>query len=363
MRLFEPHPFFQILKKYETYFIFFRSTPAMDGMSADLLFELRELALVSRLRRLADLLWEDTAGLYNDLDIDFQPRWFAVFSAIVERSRPSISDVAGMVGLSPQGVGKVVDELVAAGLVREARDARDSRVRRVALSALGRSMRDRLEPVWRGITEVARQLQDEAGVDLLGDLDRLEATLAERSHRSRLRRHFGLPEPPAVEIADYRPAFKKHFRALNEQWLGEHFEVEPADARVLADPNGRILKRGGQILFALHHGEVAGTCALIRHRSGVLELAKMAVTPDHRNRGIGTCLATAAIERALGWGADTLYLRTHPGLAEARRLYRKVGFRVITASPLPPAEVRRDAVTMRLDIGAYRSFQRSQEDQ
>lgn len=333
----------------------------MDTTSPDLLLQRRELALVSRLRRLADRLWEDTAGLYRDLDLDFVPRWFAVFSAIAGRSRASISEIAGMIGLTAQGVGKIVDELVAAGLVREVRDAADSRVRRVTLSRQGRAMRDRLQPVWRGIAEVARDLMRDAGVDLLGDIDRLEATLARHSHGERLRRRFGLPEQPVVQIVDYRPAFKKHFRALNEQWLDEQFEIEPEDAKLLADPNGRILKRGGHILFAVQRGEVVGTCALIRHRSGVLELAKMAVKPVWRRRGIGTSLAVAVIERALESGAETLYLRTHPDMAAARHLDRKVGFRRIKTSPLPPPEVSRGAITMRLNTDAYRRFRSSQE--
>jgi N-acetylglutamate synthase-like GNAT family acetyltransferase len=202
----------------------------------------------------------------------------------------------------------------------------------------------------------------DAGVDLLGELDRVEAALAERSHRSRLRRHVGLPELPAVEIADYRPAFKKHFRALNEQWLEEHFEVEPADARLLADPNSRILKLGGHVQFALLRGEVVGTCALVRHRSGELELVKMAVASEHRHRGVGTALTTAAVERALGSGAETVYLRTHPDLDAARRLFLKVGFRRVWSSPLPPSGVRRDAVTMRLHTAAFRRFRSSLED-
>jgi ribosomal protein S18 acetylase RimI-like enzyme len=265
--------------------------------------------------------------------------------------------------LTPQGVGKIVGELVDAGLVREVGDAKDARVRRVALAVRGRTTRGRLEPVWRGIAEVARQLMADAEVDLVADLDRLEAALSERSHGRRLRHGFGLPEQPVAEIVDYRPAFKKHFRALNEQWLTGSLGVEPGDAKVLADPNGLVLKRGGHILFALRRGEVVGTCALVRHHSGELELAKMAVAAAHRCRGVGTCLAVAAIERALASDAAGVYLRTHPNLAAARHLYRKVGFRRVARCPLPPAEVSRDAITMRLNVDAYCRFRRSQEDQ
>jgi hypothetical protein len=60
---------------------------------------------------------------------------------------------------------------------------------------------------------------------------------------------------------------------------------------------------------------------LIRHHSGEFELAKMAVTTDYRNRGIGTDLSAAAIKRALGSGVETVYLRTHPKLAEYSGTY------------------------------------------
>lgn len=331
------------------------------GDSRDLMAELGELALVSRLRRIADVLWEETATLYDDLRIDFQPRWFAVFYAIGHSDHPSISEIAAMVGLTTQGVGKIVDELVAAGLVREQADANDSRIRRVALSRRGRSALAQLDPVWRGVRTVARELMAEAGIDLVEDLEKLEAALGQRSHGQRLRAHFGLPELSDLEIVDYRPAYKKHFRALNEQWLQSGFTVEKHDARLLSDPNGRILKRGGLILFALARGEVVGTCALIRHGKDVYELAKMAVTPSQRNRGIGTILTAAAVERILESGAETLYLRTHPDLTAARKVYAKVGFRRIKRDPLPPPEVDRDALTMRLNTAAYQRFKDNQE--
>ena len=329
--------------------------------SRDLMAELGELALVSRLRRTADALWEETATLYDDLGIDFQPRWFTVFYAIGHSDHLSISEVAGMVGLTTQGVGRIVDELVAVGLVREQTDPNDSRVRRVVLSRRGRSTLEQLDPVWQGVRSVARELMAEARIDLVEDLDRLEAALRSRSHGQRLRAYFGLPELSDLEIVDYRPAYKKHFRALNEQWLENGFTVEEHDAKLLTDPNGQIIKRGGHILFALLRGEVVGTCALMCNRSGAFELVKMAVAPPLRNQGIGTVLTSAAVERVLESGAETLYLRTHPDLAAARRVYAKIGFRRVTKSPLPPPEVARDAITMRLNAAAYRKFKTEQE--
>ena len=322
----------------------------------DLMAELGELALVSRLHRLGDALWEETAALYERLGVDFQPRWFAVFYAIGAGGRPSISELAADVRLTPQAVGNIADELLAAGLIRNTSDPKDSRVRRVVLSRRGRSTRLRLESVWHGIRSVASELMAEAGVDLVKDLDRVEQALRTASLGRRFDAHFGLPAKPELEITDYCPAYKKHFRALNEQWLAAEFAIEKHDAELLADPNRRILRQGGSILFALLKGEVVGTCAVVRHRSSAFELVKMAVDPGHRNRGVGTALAAAAVERAFDLGAQALYVRTHPRLAAARRVYRKVGFRRIRSSPLPPSEVARDALTMRLDAAAHRKF-------
>lgn len=328
---------------------------------SDHMADLGVLALVSRLRRLSDRLWEDTASLYSELGIDFRPRWFSVFSAIGRSHHPSISELAAIVGLTTQGVGKIVDELFAAGLLHEVSDPSDSRVRRVRLSTAGLSMQSRLKPVWSGIQSVTRDLMTEAGVDLVADLDRIEASLSVRSHGERFRKHFNLATPSDLEIVPYRPEYKKHFRALNEEWLTADFSIEEHDARILADPNGLILRRGGHILFALVRGEVVGTCALIRHRSGETELAKMAVAPRSQNRGVGTALATAVVRLALEAGAQTVWLRTHLRPKAARRMYSKIGFRRVTKSPLPPPPVVRDSITMRLNITAYQKYLTTQE--
>lgn len=150
---------------------------------------------------------------------------------------------------------------------------------------------------------------------------------------------------------DYRPAFKKHFRSLNEEWLLRHFTIEKEDAAVLADPMGRVVRAGGCVLFALWDGDVAGTCAVFKHPGGQLELCKMAVRSDLRRQGIGGALVGAAISRASSMGALMLYLRTSPELADAVRLYRRAGFRRIASDPLGCCTMCRKSFTMRIDLG------------
>jgi ribosomal protein S18 acetylase RimI-like enzyme len=67
------------------------------------------------------------------------------------------------------------------------------------------------------------------------------------------------------------------------------------------------------------------------------ELAKMAVDPRFRGRGIGHQLGAAIIERARRLGAKTIFLESNTILAPAISLYRKLGFVETERQPTPYA--------------------------
>src|SRR5262245_46239849 len=74
------------------------------------------------------------------------------------------------------------------------------------------------------------------------------------------------PEPSeAVEIIDYETQFRDVFRRLTLEWIEHYFSVEEIDNIVLADPEQYILQ-GGYIFFAKYHGQIVGTCALVKHQ-------------------------------------------------------------------------------------------------
>ncbi len=321
-----------------------------EGPRTDILAELGELALASRMKRLSEALMKDAAGFYAELGVDFHPRWFPVFHALGRGAPRPIGALAQGLGLTHPAVGQVADQMVRAGLVRQTRDRRDDRKRLLSLTPAGRRLYRQLSPVWEAIRAAAREVLNEAGTDLLADMDRLEAALARRSVMDRVRGRLGMRAPGTLRIADYRPAYKKHFKALNEAWLRAHFAIEDHDARVLNDPNGAIIRKGGAIFFALLDDEVVGTAALVRHPGNLPELCKMAVAPRARRRGIGTALARAAIDRAREWRAPRLYLQTSPLLGDALRVYHRLGFRPIKGNPLPCPRYQRDSTTLGLRL-------------
>ena len=144
-----------------------------------------------------------------------------------------------------------------------------------------------------------------------------------------------------IEVVPFRASLALAFQRLNLDWIERLFAVEPADRKVLADPEGSIIVPGGQIFFAMDGDAAVGTVAMIRVEKGIYELAKMAVAITHQNRGIGEQLGTAGIDWARGAGATMIFLQTNSSLANSIRLYERLGFRH-AVDPDPPDYARAD---------------------
>jgi len=133
-----------------------------------------------------------------------------------------------------------------------------------------------------------------------------------------------------IVIVPFRPELAPAFAQLNRAWIEELFTIEAADLAVLQDPETSIIQPGGQIFFALEGGAVVGTAAAIRISPARVELAKMAVSPTHRGHGLGERLGQAVIDWSRQAGAGTIFLVTNSKLANAIRLYQRLGFRHAT---------------------------------
>lgn len=152
----------------------------------------------------------------------------------------------------------------------------------------------------------------------------------------------------AVEVVPYEKSYRADFERLNREWIETYFTLEEADREIFADPEGKVIAPGGQILFVLEDGEPKGTCAILRRDGATCELAKMAVTAGARGRGFGDLLVRAAIEFARSAGARELILSSNTKLGTALRLYEKHGFQTI---PHPADErYRRVDIMMRLPL-------------
>ena len=130
-----------------------------------------------------------------------------------------------------------------------------------------------------------------------------------------------------IKIISYDNAYAQHFFDLNIEWLETYFYVEPYDKEVLSNPEKYIIGKGGHIFFALLDNVIVGTVALMpTHDSSIVELTKMAVSPQHRGFKIGQKLMQHCIEFARNDGLNGLMLYSNTILENAIYIYKKYGF-------------------------------------
>jgi ribosomal protein S18 acetylase RimI-like enzyme len=136
-----------------------------------------------------------------------------------------------------------------------------------------------------------------------------------------------------VLIADFQERFADDFGRLNYEWIEKSYGVEEHDHEVLDHPIESVIQPGGQIFFAIADDQAIGTVAMIPHGESSFELAKMAVAPQARGRGIGDLLMTSCVEFARSRGVSSIVLESNTKQEAAINLYRKFGFIEIPLDP------------------------------
>ena len=149
-----------------------------------------------------------------------------------------------------------------------------------------------------------------------------------------------------IQLIDYRDQFAADFKRINLEWLDKYHLTEEPDLRILNDPKGTILERGGVIYLARENGKIIGSAALIREHEDVYELAKMTVVPEWRGKGVSKLLMDKCLDKARELKAKKIILYSNSQLAAALNLYTKYGFKHIEIidSPLETADVKMELV-------------------
>lgn len=298
-------------------------------MTQDLLTSLGYLALGSRMRRLTEMMWRDVARIYQQHEIEFEPRWFPVYYLLSNGQAMTISEIARELDYSHPAVVQIANAMEKKKLISSARQDGDRRTRALTLTKQGKELLQKIQPVWDEIRAVVEETCASASADFLPTLARLEAANAEESllaRAERRRQQLLNDEVRIVEFDTTSPAHAAAFAKLNEEWLTKYFVIEPHDREMLGNPLGYIIKPGGQIFLAVWDNEIVGACAMIPAPDCEFELAKMAVTERAQGRQIGKRLGEACLDWARAKGVQAVWLESNSRLTTALNLYRKLGF-------------------------------------
>lgn len=290
-------------------------------MNVDVVADLGETFLGSRLKRLAERMQGGASRFVGSLGMEVQPTHMGLLAAL-DRSPMTVGQLVDAVGTSQPGVTRGVGQLVAMGLVESARGA-DQRSRTLRLTEAGEAAMVRIKAqVWPRLEQAVKSITDGLSGGFLDQIAAVEQALAEKPIEQR-----AAEAGPALRLRDYSPDLQPVFHDINAEWISDMFRLEPADREVLEDPQRHILDGGGAILFVEAAGlGIIGTCALRKTGPTSAELTKMGVRAAARGLKAGEFLLAATIERAREMGVDDLYLLTNARCASAIHLYEKLGF-------------------------------------
>jgi DNA-binding MarR family transcriptional regulator/N-acetylglutamate synthase-like GNAT family acetyltransferase len=314
---------------------------------SDLIKELGELGMATRLKRLGERLSLDVARIYKSKNLEFEPKWFTTMYALYKNGEMSVQTLAHSLGFTHPAIIQFVNQMKKKHFVETKQGENDKRVNLVSLTQKGKETFEKVRPLLTDIEEVTAEVMSSTGLDILLLLDKIEETLDAKSIFDRISERIKEHEMKEIKIANYEKKYAGDFKRLNEEWLNKYFSVEPEDEKILSDPE-EILKNGGEIFFAVYNNEVAGTCAAIKMDKNSFELAKMAVTEKYKGKQIGKKLALTVIGFAVSKNAKLVFLETSNKLSAAIGLYKQLGFEQIPNDH--PEKYQRCTIKMKLDI-------------
>ncbi|MCD0473086.1 helix-turn-helix domain-containing GNAT family N-acetyltransferase [Flavobacterium sp. EDS] len=296
-----------------------------------------KMALGSRLRLMSTMITDDAANIYELHGIDFIPKWFPVFYLLSEEKEITITEIANEIGHSQPSVSKIVQEMIAAGLIQENVKTTDKRKNVIVLTEQGLLVFNKLKLQCVDVEAAVEDLIGESNHNLWAALEEWEFLLGQKSLFKRVNEQKKLRESRAVQIVEYNDEYQSVFRALNEEWISSYFKMEAADYKALDNPKEYILDNGGKIFVALYENEPVGVCALIKMDDPDydFELAKMAVSNKCQGKNIGWLLGQAVTNAAKELGASKIYLESNTILKPAINLYQKLGFSKVVGRPTP----------------------------
>ncbi len=172
-------------------------------ISMNLINDLGELAIATRLKRLSERLSQDVSKIYRESDVDFEAKWYLVLELLNREKLLAITEISESLELSHAAVVQFVDQLVDRKLIKTSADKKDARKRMISLSPGGKKVLLQLQPILHVIKDENRKWIAEAGGNILTILDQLESALDKKSMYQRVK--ISLLEQPRAQ----RPARRK----------------------------------------------------------------------------------------------------------------------------------------------------------
>lgn len=291
-----------------------------------------ELFFGIRLKKTGEMLSSQISEILFDKKIEFEPRGIYLLIILKEKEQASIKEIAAILGMTHPAIVQMVNSLNNIGMITQSKSVDDKRITLIKLTAKGKEELNRINPVLTEIESTVESIINEIDANLKYSLSKLSEAVKSKMLTMKVNEGLKQKSIDEVNIVPYKRKYKSDFAKLNYEWIEKYFNTERGEAedkRLLNNPEREIIKKGGEIFFALLNENVVGTCAVLKIDNLSYEIAKMGVTEKAQGKQIGKKLALTAIGYAVEKGASKLRLYTSSKLTAAQNLYRVLGFIVV----------------------------------
>lgn len=147
--------------------------------------EIGILAISTRLQRLSEQLRKDGALIYKSFDIDFEPKWFPVIYTLHVKEMLSVVEIASEIGYSHPSTISLLKELEKQKIISSKKDKLDERKRLIVLTAKGKELVTKMQPVWSVMKKALNEIADNQN-NLLRAIEEAEQKLAKQGFLQRI---------------------------------------------------------------------------------------------------------------------------------------------------------------------------------
>ena len=154
---------------------------------SNMIDELGELALSTRLMRLAEWTRKDVTRIYQEYGMPFESKWFPVLYILSRKAPLSVMELTGELGYAHPSVIALVKELEKQKLVRSIPSKTDGRKRMLELTSRALEWEKKMQPLWDKMRIVAGDIYNN-GSSLLRAIEDTEAALRDCSYYDRFKK-------------------------------------------------------------------------------------------------------------------------------------------------------------------------------
>jgi len=310
-----------------------------------------KLLLGTKLKKTGEILFSQISQILLDESIKFEPRGIYLLFILKEKRQTNIKEAASILGMTHPAIVQMVNSLSINGLITQSKSVDDKRITLIELAENGVEELNRIKPLLTEIENAIEIIMNEIDMNLIYSLIKLNEAVKDKLLIKKVKEALRDKVIKEINIVPYHRKYKSDFAKLNYEWLNKYYKsdgIEDEDKRLLENPETEIIKKGGEIFFALLNGIVVGTCAVLKIDAQTYELSKMGVTEKAQGKQIGKKLALTAIGYAVDQSAAKLMLYTSSKLNAALNLYRSLGFTEVQGKQND--RYIRELISMELDL-------------